>query len=171
MHRDNRRLVHNQGLVEAALLPCHALRTAVPNAATRGGLHCARLRARIARTPRPSAALPSRTARLPSCSTPRAVSRCAPDAPIAAVCFSRASKTQKPVPVGPLAGLCCFGVPFRFGRRRKPWPTCRCAWRCVRTAATKRAHGTAGHTRSGTLSGTKAEGTPRCSMGTLGVYR
>ena len=36
-----------------------------------------------------------------------------------------------------LAGLCSFGYPVRFGRRRKPWPTCRCAWRCACTAATK----------------------------------
>jgi hypothetical protein len=30
-----------------------------------------------------------------------------------------------------------FRHPVRFGRPRKPWPTCHCAWRCARTAATK----------------------------------
>jgi hypothetical protein len=32
-----------------------------------------------------------------------------------------------------------FGIRFGFGRRREPWPTCRCAWRCARTADTERA--------------------------------
>ena len=37
-----------------------------------------------------------------------------------------------------LAGLCSFRlIPFGFGRPRKPWPTCHCAWRCACTAATK----------------------------------
>jgi hypothetical protein len=37
-----------------------------------------------------------------------------------------------------LAGLCSFGlIPFGFGRPRKPWPICHCAWRCACTAATK----------------------------------
>jgi hypothetical protein len=36
-----------------------------------------------------------------------------------------------------LAGLCSFGIPFGFGRPRKPWSTCRCAWRCARTAGTE----------------------------------
>jgi hypothetical protein len=31
----------------------------------------------------------------------------------------------------PLAGL---RYPVRFGRPRRPWPTCHCAWRCVRCA-------------------------------------
>jgi hypothetical protein len=30
-----------------------------------------------------------------------------------------------------LAGLYSFAIPFRFGRPRTPWPTCRCDWRCV----------------------------------------
>ncbi len=50
MHPDNRRQSGaHQGLVEAAALPCHAQRTAVLNAATRGGLHS--LCAHAARTP------------------------------------------------------------------------------------------------------------------------
>jgi hypothetical protein len=28
-------------------------------------------------------------------------------------------------------------APVRFGRPRKPWPTCHCAWRCACTAATE----------------------------------
>ena len=35
------------------------------------------------------------------------------------------------------SGLCSLRIPFWFGRPRKPWPTCRCAWRCACTAATK----------------------------------
>jgi hypothetical protein len=63
----------HQGLVEAAWLPRHAERTAVPNAATRGGLHCARRRAHIARRH--------------ACTPEPALSRSAPDAPIAMVGF------------------------------------------------------------------------------------
>jgi hypothetical protein len=35
------------------------------------------------------------------------------------------------------SGLCSLGIPFWFGRPRKPWPTCHCAWRCAGTAANK----------------------------------
>ena len=37
----------------------------------------------------------------------------------------------------PHAGLCNFAISFGLGRPRKPWPTCRCAWRCACTAATQ----------------------------------
>jgi hypothetical protein len=46
------------------------------------------------------------------------------------------------VPVGPLTGLCSFAT--IFDRLRRPWPTCRCAWRCACTAATKPEHSTTG---------------------------
>jgi hypothetical protein len=43
-----------------------------------------------------------------------------------------------------LAGLCSFGCPVRFGRPRKPWPTCHCAWRCACAAANQVWRGTLG---------------------------
>jgi hypothetical protein len=42
------------------------------------------------------------------------------------------------------SGLCSLRIPFWFGRPRKPWPTCHCAWRCARTAATQVLRGTLG---------------------------
>ena len=35
------------------------------------------------------------------------------------------------------ARLCSFTTPSGLGRPRKPWPICRCAWRCACTAAAK----------------------------------
>ena len=75
---------------KAASLPHHAQHAAVPNAATQGGLHCARLRAHIvrcthARTPRPSPCTPIPTL--------RAGFGCARDAPITANFLLRASPT------------------------------------------------------------------------------
>jgi hypothetical protein len=60
-----------------------------------------------------------------------------------------------------LAGLCIFRlIPFGFGRPRKPWPTCRCTWRCARAL---RAPSLAGYSR-----GTE-EAATGCSRSTHGV--
>ncbi len=50
-----------------------------------------------------------------------------------------------PPPSSPLAGLCSFAISFGLGRPRKPWPTCRCAWRCARTATNQVLRGTHGY--------------------------
>ncbi len=103
----------SQGLVEAASLQCHAQRTALPDAATRGGLHCARCHAHASRrthaatfrcTPIPRARGPAPTL--------NAGLRCAPDAPIAAVGFPPSLADPQTVPAGPLAGLCQFWISF-----------------------------------------------------------
>jgi hypothetical protein len=60
-----------------------------------------------------------------------------------------------------LAELCSFGYPVRFGRPRKPWPTCRCAWRCV---CALRPPSSAGYSR-----GTE-EAATGCSRRTHGVF-
>ena len=160
MHPDNRSRVHtSQGLVEAASLPCHAQHTAVPNAATLGRLHCARLCGHTARCGLPLHSHPVPRA---CCLVRRSawVSRCAPlTLPSPRSCFPRASPTLK------LCHTSQFCHPVRFGRPRKPWPTCHCAWRCACTAATKRAHSTAGHT-FGYLSNTNL----RVLYGTHGVH-
>jgi hypothetical protein len=65
--------------------------------------------------------------------------------------------------------LSSFGIPFGFGRPRKPWPACQCAWRCVCAAPTKSAHSAAGHP-SRVLKRHKAKGTPRCSPTVLAGY-
>jgi hypothetical protein len=41
------------------------------------------------------------------------------------------------VPPEPSCQALRFRYFVRYGRSRKPWPACRCVWRCVRTAATK----------------------------------
>ncbi len=70
---------------------------------------------------------------------------------------------------GPARRALPFCHPIRFGRPRRPWPTCRCAWRCACAAATKRAHST-----SGTPAATcqrHSISTLRFPRGTLGVCR
>ena len=62
----------HQKPITAASVPWYAQHAAVPNAATLGGLHLCVHTPHPARTPRPSTALPSRTARLPSGPTLRA---------------------------------------------------------------------------------------------------
>jgi hypothetical protein len=81
--------------------------------------------------------------------------RCTPIAYRAPHACSEPRRRQS-VLVGPVAGLCGFRVPFWFGRPRKPWPTCQCAWRCACTAPTKLSHTTTGHA-FGYSSGTKQE--------------
>jgi hypothetical protein len=105
----NLRLVH-QGPVQAASLPCHSPARRRTERCHSG--RAARLRAHVARTPQPFAALPSRTARLPSGPTLRAVFRCAPDTPIAAVNLFSSFGDPKTGPAAPLAGLCSCAIPF-----------------------------------------------------------
>ncbi len=144
-------------------MPCRAQRSAVLlNAATRGGLHCARLCAH-ARTShacaRPSAARPSRTTGLPSGPDPFTVSRCAPDAPVAAVGFARASPTCKLCRLALSPGVAV--LPSRFGlagRGSRGQPSAaRCGALALRPPSVRTARR---GSRPGTLSGTKAEGTP-----------
>jgi hypothetical protein len=171
-HPCSRRRVHtSEGLVEAASLPCRAQRTAVPNAATRGGLHCARRHAHTAR--RTHAATFRCTPISRGCCpvpTLNAGLRCAPYAPIAAVFFPRASPTPK---------LCRWAsrraLQFRHpvlvwaGRGRRGQPAAALGGaRALRPPSVRTARR---GTRSGNSSGTKAAGTLRYSRGTLRVYR
>jgi hypothetical protein len=78
-------------VIKAASLPCHAQHAAVRHRCQARRAAC--LRAHSARTPQPSVGLPSCPTHLPSGLTLCAGSRCAPDAPIAAIFVSRASPT------------------------------------------------------------------------------
>ena len=135
MHPNNRRLVHTKG--PSRQLRCHATvqHAVVPNAGIRAGLHVS-VHMQHARRHPPLHPSP----------VPRACRRARPFArvldahltrPIATVFFSPSLDDLETVPVGPVAGRCSCDTPFGFGRPRKPWPTCRCAWRCACTAATK----------------------------------
>ncbi len=136
---------------------CHARRTALcTSLCTRP--HVARMRATFRCTPIPyhGPAVRSR----PFCCFPMRALRARRRSVL-----SPSLADPPTVPVDPLAGLCSFAIPLGFGRPRNPWPTCRCALRCARTAATQRTHGTTGYA-FGYSSGTKAEGTLLYSRGT-----
>jgi hypothetical protein len=65
-----------------------------------------------------------------------------------AVCLHAHAAHRDPTPLPPpepsWPGFAVWLSRFGFGRPRKPWPTCHCAWRCACTAANQVRRGTLG---------------------------